>query len=132
MKIKEFAQMQGVTPQAVYKLLKTHEQALEGHVLKAKKSTDLDEYAVSFLKGRMVEKNTVVTNRGYLDEIDKLKTELKAAQDELIAKNSMLLAAQNQVLKLTADRDEEVRKIQKELDSFQPTWFGLYKKKIGL
>ena len=128
--------MQGVTPQAVYKLLKTHEIALKGHVLKAKRGTELDEFAVAYLLERMIGNTVVVADRVQQDEIERLKTELKAAQDELILKNNMLLAAQNQVLQLTANRNEELKaaedlqqQLRDELNRFQPSWFGLYRKK---
>ena len=121
MKVREFAEMQGVTPQAVYKLIKTHNEVLTGHVLKAKKNTELDEYAVVFLKGRMVEKTAVVTDRGYLDQIEELKQQLKKAQDELILKNQLLINSQNEVLKIVASRDDDIKaaeaKLKLELES---------------
>lgn len=115
MKIKDFAIQEGVTPQAIYKLLKKHEEALKGHVLKGKKFTELDAYAMEYLQEVMIGSTVVVADRQQQDEIQRLKTELKVAQDELIIKNQLLINAQNQVLQLEASRTEEIKAAEDKL-----------------
>lgn len=115
LKIKEFAIQEGVTTQAVYKLLKTHSEALEGHVLKTKKGQLLDEYAISYLQEKMIGNNVVVADRSIQEELDKVKAELKAMQDELIVKNQLLINSQNQYLQLEASRNEEIKAVEEKM-----------------
>ena len=115
LKIKEFAIQEGVTTQAVYKLLKTHSEALEGHILKTKKGQLLDEYAISYLKEKMIGNNVVVADRSIQEELDKVKAELKAMQDELIVKNQLLINSQNQYLQLEASRNEEIKAVEDKM-----------------
>lgn len=115
LKIKEFAIQEGVTTQAVYKLLKTHAEALEGHILKTKKGQLLDEYAVSYLQEKMIGNNIVVADRSIQEELDKVKAELKAMQDELIVKNQLLINSQNQYLQLEASRNEEIKAVEEKM-----------------
>lgn len=115
MKIREFAEIQGVTPQAVYKLLKTHEDALKGHVLKAKKGTELDAHAVAYLQEKMIGNNVVVADRQQYEEIERLKAELQKVQDELILKNQLLINAQDKVLQIEEKREEQVKEAAAKL-----------------
>lgn len=115
LKIKEFAIQEGVTTQAVYKLLKTHSEALEGHILKTKKGQLLDEYAIAYLQEKMVGNNVVVADRSMQEELDKVKAELKAMQDELIVKNQLLINSQNQYLQLEASRNEEIKAVEEKM-----------------
>lgn len=126
--IKEFSVQEGVTTQAVYKLLKTHEAALEGHIQKTKKGRLLDEVAVAYLQERMVGKPVVVMERAQSQEIDELKAQLKKLQDELIIKNGLLIEAQNKVLRLE-DNTKRVEELEAEVNRYQPVAFGFYRKK---
>jgi hypothetical protein len=126
--VKEFSIQEGVTTQAVYKLLKTHEEALEGHVQKQKKGRLLDEFAVAYLQEHMVGKSIVVMERAQNQEIEELKVQVKKLQDELIIKNSMLIEAQNKVLRLE-DNSLRLEELQAEVNRYQPIAFGFYRKK---
>lgn len=116
MKIREFAEMQGVTPQAVYKLLKTHESALKGHILKAKKGTELDAHAVAYLQEQMIGNNVVVADRQQYEEIERLKAEVQKLQDELILKNQLLINAQDKVLQIEEKREEQVKEVADKIE----------------
>lgn len=126
--VKEFAVQEGVTTQAVYKLLKTHEEALEGHIQKTKKGRLLNEHAVSYLKERMVGNTPVVLDRAQHEEIQALKDQIEKMQNELIMKNGMLLEAQNKLLRLE-DNSRRVEELEAEVNSYQPVAFGFYRKR---
>lgn len=128
MTVREFAEQEGVTPQAVYKLLKTHSKALAGHVQTSKKGRYLDDYAVVFLQERMVGKPAVVYDRKLEQELEQVKRDLKATQDELILKNAMILEAQSKLLQLE-DQSGKIQNLEKDLTSFQPLFGRLYIKK---
>lgn len=159
-KLQDFAKQCGVTDRAIQKQLKKHEEALTGHFERqGANGTWLDEYAQNFLRSNMVKKTVAIADQSQLKEIERLKAELKAAQDELILKNQLLINSQNEVLKITANREEEikaaedklklemesqrreaenklkehylgeVKDLQRKLEQYQPTWFGFYRKK---
>lgn len=106
--IKDFATREGVTPQAVYKLLKTHAKALEGHVMKGAKGMDLDEFAQVYLKTHMVGNPVVSLDRAQTEEIDRLQKEVQKLQRELIAKNQVLIEMQNKVLQIEEKKEEQI------------------------
>lgn len=133
--VRKFAEKESVSPQAVYKLLKTHKEQLKGHINETKKGKFLDEYAVTYLQEHMVGKPAVVYDRKLEKEIEDLKKQLKDAQDEIIVKNAMISQAQDQLLEAKAkmlqieDKSERFDEVQEELNRFQPLFGRFYMKK---
>lgn len=126
--VKEFSVQEGVTTQAIYKLLKTHAKALEGHIQSTKKGRLLDETAQNYLRERMVGNSVVVYDRKLENEIEELKAKLKATQDELIMKNAMILEAQNRVFQLE-DQSSKIENLEAELNGFKRLVGNVYIKK---
>ena len=108
MLVRDFAEREGVTPQAVYKLLKTHAEILEGHVVKCKKGTELDPPAQAYLQARMVGNQVVNVDRAQAEKIDQLQREVRKLQDELIVKNQVLIEMQNKSLQIEEKQEEKV------------------------
>ena len=133
--VRLFADQEGVSPQAVYKLLKNHEEKLQGHIEKTKKGRFLDDYAVTYLQEHMVGKPAVVYDRKKDLEIEDLKRQLKETQDELIMKNAMLMQTQKQLIEereerlQLEDKSGKVDELQGELNRFQPLFGSFYRKR---
>lgn len=85
-RIREFADSVGCTPQNIYLHLDTYKEQLEGHVLKGSRGKVLDEYACEFLRSVMNPKELNADNQ-LLEEVNKLRALLVAANE----KNSTLV-----------------------------------------
>lgn len=151
--VAEVAEQRGVTERAIYKQIKTHAKALEGHMEKIQGKQWLDEYAVNLLKEASSNSAPVVVDDNEKEamklQIENLQKELAylKAEHEADAKalrqatESMaeMIKQNNENIKLVAEsklyieqRDnakEEITRLQTELDSYEKTIFGLYRKK---
>lgn len=144
--IRDFANEKGCTVQNVYKLIKRYSSNLDGHIQKIGSKTFLDDYAQMFLSSYITPKSTVASNSEMMNEINRLRGLLSEADhknSELIAQNSqLLLEAQNfNSERLLLEKDinileaakksalDEAEAVKKELNRFEKTIFGLYKKR---
>lgn len=75
-RVREFAQNCGCTPQNIYGHLKTYAQELEGHTFqgKGRQGVLLDGYAQEFLRSIMYPKE--IADNALMDEINKLRAQL--------------------------------------------------------
>lgn len=90
--IKQLADDQHVSYEAIRKQLVTHRKALEGHIVQKRQQKLLDEYAVDFLKKRRRESRVVTINLERVEEIDNLKSRLDQASIEIMTLQKQLLA----------------------------------------
>lgn len=165
--IKEYARVKGVTVQAVYKQLKTHEKELENHIETVKGIRYLDDFAVDYLNSKSDNSPAAVVSENkdlkieelentikvLLEEKSKLETERselykwKAEQATLIAKAEAQQARIEESIKNAEDRaklavqSDLIPKIKAveierdaykaEVESFEKSIFGFYRKKKG-
>lgn len=90
-RVREFAQNCGCTPQNIYGHLKTYAQEMEGHTFqgKGRQGVLLDGYAQEFIRGVMYPKELSAEASGVMDELNTLRGEflrLGAKHAELAAK----------------------------------------------
>lgn len=108
-KIRDFAEANGCTPQNIYLHLKNYAEELEGHLIKGKgrQGVLLDEYAQDFLKSVMYPKelgeNTVAK------ENEKLRAALAQALQENARLLSRALEAEGERDKALLDAGENQR-----------------------
>ena len=81
--IKEYAESKGVSTQAVYKQLKTHEQKLMGHIRKIKGKRYLDEEAVEYLNAQSENTPSVIVQNGNDELLDELRAENKQLRERV-------------------------------------------------
>lgn len=128
-RVRDFAQRCGCTPQNIYGHLKTYAAELEGHTHqgRGRQGIYLDPYACEFLRSVMYPKE--VTDNALMDEINQLRQELMQAGMEITKlstklvnveaeRDRALLDAGNFHKQLKAAREEEEAK-QQELDQIQ-------------
>lgn len=81
MTIRQLAEEQHVTYEAIRRQLSIYRKELEGHIIKKKQMKLLDEYAVNFLRERRRQSPVVVYNQERENTIDALKDELIRTKD---------------------------------------------------
>lgn len=155
MTIKQYAQSQHISYEAVRRQVSAHKQELQDHIVRRGRTMFLDETAVEFLTQRRRESPVIVLEQSkdetiadLKEQIDALRVQLMAAQNELLKSKDHIielaeesrksLEAQTKYAALLEDnesKDEQIRELteqrdaaQKEASSYQPSWFGLYKK----
>lgn len=119
--IKEYAESKGVSTQAVYKQLKTHEKALLGHIQKVNGKRYLDDEAVAYLNAQSENTPSVIVQTGN-DELiselraenERLKQKVEFLQDqmlqELMKQNKTISELTEKVLLLTEQKEEPKKK----------------------
>lgn len=73
-RVKEFADKVGCTPQNIYLHLKNYKTELEGHVVQGRRGSMLDEYAQDFIRSVMYPKE-VSADKSVLAELNQLRGE---------------------------------------------------------
>lgn len=155
MTIKQYAQSQHISYEAVRKQVASYKHELQDHIIRKGRTQYLDEYAVEYLSKRRRESPVIVMEQSkdetiadLKEQIDALRVQLMAAQNELLKSKDHIielaeesrksLEAQTRYAALLEDnesKDEQIRELteqrdaaEKEARSYQPSWFGLYKK----
>ena len=83
MTIRQFAEEQHVSYEAIRQQVSTHRKALEGHIVRNKQQKLLDEYAVDYLRKIRRQSPTIMINQDREQTIDALKNELLRAQNTI-------------------------------------------------
>ena len=73
--IKQFADSQGISYEAVRKQVVRYSEELSGHVVRKNRTQYLDEVAVKFLQERRRESPIILQNMDQGEEISRLMTE---------------------------------------------------------
>ena len=127
--IKEYAEIKGVSTQAVYKQLKTHEKALQGHVQKIKGTRYLDDEAVAYLNKQSESSPAVVIqtdNEELLEalkvENENLKIKIMELQDQLIHKSDMVIGLQEEMRHMITQKEEPTQQPEEKQSFFSRLW----------
>ena len=106
MSMKDYAQNNNITYEAVRKQVARYREDLEGHITKDGRQQFLDEFAISFLDERR-QKNPIVI---YQQSKDEAIEALRADKEALLIK----LAEQNEKMDTLRDRLESLQQLQLE------------------
>ena len=155
MTIKQYAQSQHISYEAVRKQVASYKHELQDHIIRKGRTQYLDEWAVEFLTKRRRESPVIVLEQSkdetiadLKEQIDSLRVQLMAAQNELLREKDHIIELQEEsrksleaqtrytaLLEDNESKDEQIRELteqrdaaEKEARSYQPSWFGLYKK----
>ena len=155
MTIKQYAQSQHISYEAVRKQVASYKHELQDHIVRKGRTQYLDEWAIEFLTKRRRESPVIVLEQSkdetiadLKEQIDSLRVQLMAAQNELLKSKDHIIELQEEsrksleaqtryaaLLEDNESKDEQIRELteqrdaaEKEARSYQPSWFGLYKK----
>jgi len=106
MSIKQFADSQGITYEAVRKQVVRYAEELSDHVIRKGRTQFLDETAIEFLKERRRESPIVLQTIDQSEEISRLQAQLESLRSQLVSAQNKLLETQERVISL----QDEVQK----------------------
>lgn len=93
--IKEYAEDQKVSYEAIRKQLKRYASELEGHIIRQGRQQLLDDHAIEFLNTKRQENPIIVVNQENSEYIKELENKVSALQALLVQRNDDLQKAQN-------------------------------------
>lgn len=145
MTIQEYATTRKITYEAARQAVEKTKPAILKHITKQGRTRILDSVAVqmldekrkgfrvSVIKKESAEKSNKIEEQS--DTIDKLKNEIIVLQKQLLEERTMRLESAEKVARLEAIADtrklqeEQIDRLQAELNRYERTIFGLYRKK---
>ena len=98
--IKQFADSQGISYEAVRKQLHKYSEELSGHVIRKDRTRYLDEVAVKFLQERRRESPIILQNMDQGEEISRLQAQLESMRAQLVSAQNKLLESQERIISL--------------------------------
>lgn len=153
--IKQYADSQNVTYEAVRKQIVGYGEELKDHIIRKGRTQYLDEWAVEFLTARRRENPIILLSRDKDEEIEDLRTQVESLQAQLMTAQNELLKAKDQIINLHVEakelqedkakytmllndnkaKEEQLKELtrerdeaQKEAQSFRKSIFGFYRK----
>ena len=138
--IRALANELGCTVQNIYQHINANKEELKGHITKRGKKSFLDQYAVDLITNLVTPREKIVIQDQHLfNELNRARASLaKMVQEKeeminMIKDLNERMNEKDKQLQLLEDKssnaETELEKAKEELESFQPWWFGLYKKK---
>ena len=98
--IKQFADSQGITYEAVRRQVARYSEELSDHIIRQNRTQYLDEKAVEFLKERRRESPIVLQTIDQGEEIGRLQDQVESLKAQLVTAQNKLLEAQERVISL--------------------------------
>ena len=98
--IKQFADSQGISYEAVRKQLHKYSEELSGHVIRKDRTRYLDEVAVKFLQERRRESPIILQNMDQGEEISRLMDQVESLRAQLVSAQNKLLESQERIISL--------------------------------
>ena len=98
--IKQFADSQGISYEAVRKQLHKYSEELSGHVIRKDRTRYLDEVAVKFLQERRRESPIILQNMDQGEEISRLQDQVESLRAQLVSAQNKLLESQERIISL--------------------------------
>ena len=98
--IREFADLQGITYEAVRKQVVRFSEELSGHVVRKNRTQYLDEVAVKFLQERRRESPIILQNMDQGEEISRLMDQVESLRAQLVSAQNKLLESQERIISL--------------------------------
>lgn len=109
--IKQYAEDQGISYEAVRKQVVRYSDELSGHIVKRDRRQFLDQWAVDFLTEKRRQSPVVVVsmdrseeNERLREEIDSLRVKLMTAQNELLSEKDRVIQLQDEAKKMIEDQ----------------------------
>ena len=146
--IRQFAEEQGVSYEAIRRQLVRYTEELNGHVVRQNRTQFLDNYAVEFLRNKRREKPVVVVNPDLNEEIEELRAKLFASHSALLEEKDKIIHLQEELqtaieakakyellLEKHSDQEKQMEELRNQRDaavaeaaSYRKSIFGFYRK----
>lgn len=99
MTIRQYAESQNVTYEAVRKQIVRFKEDLKGHIVRKDRTQYLDKWAVEFLTERRRENPIILVSQDKDEEIEAMKAQIEALRVQLMTAQTELLRSQEERLK---------------------------------
>ena len=106
MTIKQFAESQNVTYEAVRKQIVSYGEELKEHIIRNGRTQYLDEWAVEFLTKRRRENPVILLSQDKDETIELLKSQIETLRVQLMTAQNELLKEKDRIIEL----QDEVKK----------------------
>lgn len=100
MTIKQFAESQNVTYEAVRKQIVSYGEELKEHIIRNGRTQYLDEWAVEFLTKRRRENPVILLSQDKDETIELLKSQIETLRVQLMTAQSELLKEKDRIIEL--------------------------------
>ena len=106
--LKQFADDQGITYEAVRRQVIRHADKLQGHIVKKNRTQYLDDEAVKILKDRRRESPIVLQTIDQSEEIDRLTDQIESLKAQLMTAQNELLKEKDRIISLQGELREGI------------------------
>lgn len=98
--VKQYAQTQRVSYEAVRRQLKRYSNELRDHIIEQNRTRYLDAWAVEFLTKRRRESPIILMNTDQAEENKRLKDEIESLRSKLMTAQNELLQEKDKIIEL--------------------------------
>lgn len=106
--IKQFAEEQNVSYEAIRKQIVRYSEDLKEHIIRKNRTQYLDEWAIDFLKKKRRENPVILLNQDKDEEIDFLKSQIESLKNQLMSAQNELLTEKDKVIALQAEANKAI------------------------
>lgn len=97
--IKQYAEEQGVSYEAIRKQISTYKDELKEHIVIKGRTQYLDDWAVNFLTERRKENPVIIVSQEKADEVEALRQQIEALRTQLLLAQNALIQSQEERIK---------------------------------
>lgn len=120
--IKQYAEEQGVSYEAIRKQIGTYKEDLNDHIILKGRTKYLDDWAVNFLTERRKENPVILINQDKADEAEELRQQIETLRTQLLLAQNALIQSQEDRIKdkeIIIGLQEEARKKLEERSKYE-------------
>jgi len=111
--IKEFAQIEHVTYEAVRRQVKRYAEELDGHILTFGRVKFLDSAAIDFLQGKRKTNPIVIYQTNKDEELEKLRSEKESLLNRIIELQDEIKECNNKIIELQNEKMSFLESLKK-------------------
>ena len=97
--IKQYAEEQGVSYEAIRKKISTYKDELKEHIVIKGRTQYLDDWAVNFLTERRKENPVIIVSQEKADEVEAMRKQIETLRTQLLLSQNALIKSQEERIK---------------------------------
>lgn len=97
--IKQYAEEQGVSYEAIRKQISTYKDELKEHIVIKGRTQYLDDWAVNFLTERRKENPVIIVSQEKADEVEAMRKQIETLRTQLLLSQNALIKSQEERIK---------------------------------
>lgn len=120
--IKQYAEEQGVSYEAIRKQINTHKEELKDHIIVKGRTQYLDDWAVDFLTQKRKENPVILLSQEKVEEVEDMRQQIETLRTQLLLAQNALIQSQEERIKdkeIIIRLQDEVRKKLEERSKYE-------------